>query len=105
MVHPLTTAAEQDTDSTTTAGAANAAQIDLGDVSTKVDVFVDVSGAATLTVEVSPTGAFGGEEKQASTTDYGSASTDFQQFDFAYEYVRAYVDANLNDLEVVGRGV
>lgn len=102
MVHPLTTAAEQESDSTTAVGSANAAQINLGRVSTKVDVFADVSGAAAITVEVSTDGS---TWREAATTDLGAAGTDLQQYDFAYEHVRAYADANLNVLEVVGRGL
>lgn len=101
-MHPLSNAAEPDTTSTTSSGSGNAAQVDLGRVSTKVDVFVDTSGAADLTVEVSSDGS---TWRQASTTSYGSASTDLQQFDFAYQHVRAYLSANVNTLEVTTRGI
>lgn len=77
--------------------------LDLED-SGRVDVAVDTSGAATLTVEFSATGAFGGEEWSV-TADYDSATEIIEQFDPAHQYVRASVDSNLNDLEVVKRGV
>lgn len=101
-MHPLTTAAEQRAATTTGNGAANAAAIEQGRVSTHVDVFVDSSGAATLTVEVSTDGS---TWRQADTVDYGSASVDFQQYEFAYEHVRAYLDTATNAVEVVGRGL
>lgn len=92
----------QTSDTTSSAGASNAATINLGDAKTNVDVFVDVSGAADLTVEVSTDGS---TWRQADTVSYGSASTDFQQYHLAYQHVRAYVSANATTVEVVGRGV
>lgn len=99
---PITTASEQRADTTTSAGQANAAAVNLGDLRTNADVFVDVSGAATLTVEVSTDGQ---TWREADSVDYASAATDLQQYHFAYQHVRAYVDANANAVEVVGRGL
>lgn len=101
-MHPLTNAGEQKDDATNTAGASNAASVDLGDVTTKVDVFVDVSGAADLTVEVSTDGS---TWRQWDSVSYSAAATDQNQYDVAYEHVRAYVSANANVVEVVGRGI
>jgi len=53
---------------------------------------------------VSTTGDFGGEEHEVLTEGFDT-ETDLRQFDFAYPYVRAYVDANLNELEIVASGV
>lgn len=67
------------------------------------DVAVDVSGAATLTVEVSATSEFSGEQFDV-TVNYSGADEVIEQFGFAHRYVRAKVDANLTALEIVGRG-
>lgn len=88
-----------DTDGT---GSANAAAVDLGEYRTNVDVFVDVAGAATLTVEVSTDGS---TWREADSVDYASESTDLQQYHLAYQHVRAYVDQNVTTVEVVGRGL
>lgn len=102
MAHPLTTEAEQTSASTSSTGSANAAEIDLGRVSTKVDVFVDTSGDATLTVEVSTDGS---TWRQADTNSYTGASSDLRQYDFAYKHVRAHLNQNINTVEVAGRGI
>lgn len=101
-MHPLTTASEATTDTTTGNGSANAAEIQLGDIKTNVDVFVDASATATLTVEVSTDGS---TWREADSVDYGAAATDLQQYHFAYPHVRAYLDTATNTVEVVGRGV
>lgn len=89
-------------DSTTGTGSASAASVALGAQRTNVDVFVDVSGAADLTVEVSTDGD---TWRQADTVSYDAAGTDLQQYHFAYPHVRAYVSANATTVEVVGRGL
>lgn len=93
-------------DRTTATGAANAASLDLGDVRTNVDIFIDVTGTSNPVVEVSPTGAFAGEEHALpDVPSYSSDTTDLIQYDLAYQYVRVYTDANLTELEIVGRGL
>lgn len=75
------------------------------DDSRNVAVGVTTTGAATLTVEFSTTGEFGGEER-AFTVSYDTAQTDqFEQFSLPHRYVRAAVDANLTDVSVVKGGV
>lgn len=101
-MHPVTNASEAVSDSTSENGESNAASVNLGKLKTNVDVFADTSGAATLTVEVSTDGS---TWRQADTVDIGSATTDFQQYHFAYPHVRAYLDTATNTVEVVGRGV
>jgi len=66
------------------------------------DIGVDVSGSATLTIQVSTTGDFSGEEFE-TTVDYDSATENIEQFSFAHRFVRAKVDKNLNAVEIVGR--
>jgi hypothetical protein len=89
--------------SSDTAGTATDA-LDTKD-STNHVVVVDTSGAATLTVEFSTTGDFSGEER-ALTIDYDSAQSDqFEQFGLPHRYVRASVNQNLNEVEVVKGGV
>jgi len=78
--------------------------LNLGDVRNGIDIAVDTSGAATLTIQVSTTGDFAGEEFQIRTIDYSSAVVELEQFEFRHQYVRCQVDSNLNDLEMVARG-
>jgi hypothetical protein len=89
--------------STTTAG--NYATVDLGDTRTSVGIVADVSGSATLDIEVSQDGSFGGEEHTVENISYSSATVALEQFEFAYQHVRAKVDSNLTELEIVGRGI
>jgi hypothetical protein len=93
----------QVSDSTTT--ATNYATIDLGATRTAVGIVADVSGSATLTIEVSSSGSFAGEEHAVDSLSYSSASTNLEQYDFAYQHVRASVNQNLTELEIVGRGI
>lgn len=93
---------QQIKDSTTSAGTW--ISLDLGDVKNGVDIAVDTSGAATLTIQVSTTGDFGGEQFEVRTIDYSSAVVNLEQFTFRHQYVRCKADANLNDLEMVARG-
>jgi hypothetical protein len=86
-----------------TSAATYTESIDLGN-SPRVDVAVDVSGSATLTVEFSTTGEFSGEEFSV-TVDYDSADEVIEQFDVAHQFVRAKVDSNLTALELIKRGV
>lgn len=104
-MHPLTTEARQINASTTDAGAANAAALDLERVRKAVDLATNVTDVSTVTVEVSTTGDFAGEEKEADTLNYNAAETDFQQYDIAYQHVRAYADGNVSEIELVSRGV
>jgi hypothetical protein len=84
-------------------GAANAAALSLGDLRTDLDIFVDVAGAATLTVEVSPDG--GATWRQFDTVEYGAATVEVEQYDTSYPEMRAYLDANRNLVEMVSKGV
>jgi hypothetical protein len=90
-------------DSTTTAG--NNVSLDLGDLRESVGIVADVSGAATLTVSVSTTGNFSGEQHDVVTIDYTSSGVNLEQFDFAYQHIQASVNSNLNELEIVSRGI
>lgn len=93
------------TDSTTSTGAANAAAIEAPDGRTTVTVMWNVSGAATVTVEVSTDGtdwydvtdAFVAAQPSAAETKAGSASV-------GAEHVRVHVDANLNEAEISAKG-
>lgn len=93
---------QQITDSTTS--TATWISLDLGDVRNGVDVAVDISGSATLTIQVSTTGDFAGEEFEVQTIDYSSAVVSLEQFEFRHQHVRCKVDANLNNLEMIARG-
>jgi hypothetical protein len=76
--------------------------LDLGRYRSNVDWFVDVSGAATLTVEVRTDG---GTWRQLDTVSYSSATTEVEQYETAFDEIRASVDANLNTLQGSAKGL
>jgi hypothetical protein len=87
------------TGSTSTAG--NNVALVLGDYRKDTDFFVDVSGSATLTVEVRITG---GTWREIDTIDYGAANTEVKQYSTSFAEIRARVDQNLNTLEASAKG-
>lgn len=89
------------TNSTTANGASNAAQLDLA-TRTLAEVYYDVSGAATITVEVSTDGATWREHQTYSA---GSAETGFLSVETGYQHVRAYADTATNTVEIASKGV
>lgn len=86
---------------TTTAGSANAADLDLGSHRKDVDVFYDLSGAATVTIEVSTDDTNWRQFEQFTTS---GAESDVLQFSTAFRYVRVYADANLTRIEMSSKG-
>jgi len=87
---------------TTTAG--DGITLALGRTRMLVDAAVETSGPATLTVEVSHSGDFSGEEVEVISTEYDAAIEQIEQFPTAYTYVRATVDQNLTRLSLVSSG-
>lgn len=87
--------------STATAGSSNAAVLDLGAHRKDADIFYDVSGSATVTIEVSTDNA---TWRPLHSESLSAAGTDILQFETSYRYIRTYADANLNTLEVVSKG-
>jgi len=90
---------------TDTAGETVAVELGEQDARTRMDILVETSGAATLSISVSRTGEFTGEEATVQTVDYDGAVTQLEQFDFAYPFVAVEVDQNLTRLAPVSRGV
>jgi len=88
-------------DSTSATGSGSAAMLDLGALRKDVDLYYDTSGAAKITIEVRQDG---GTWRQFQTISPSAAETDVAQIDTAYEQVRAYIDANVNTLELVSKG-
>ena len=88
------------TDSTST--AATNVPLQLGEYRKDVDWFVDVSGSATLTVEVRVSG---GTWRQFDTVSYSSATTEVEQYSTSFAEIRARVDSNLNTLEGSAKGI
>jgi len=86
-------------DSTATAG--NNVTFQLGGLRKDVDLFVDVSGPAMLTVEVRQSG---GSWRQFDAISYSSATTEVEQYSTAFAELRARVDQNLNALEGSAKG-
>jgi len=84
-------------------GSANAAQLSLGDFRKDVDVFVDTSGDATLTVEVSEDG--GTTWRELDTVSYTGASTEVEQYSTVFGDIRAYLNQNRNEVVAVSRGI
>ena len=90
---------------TDTAGETVALELGEEDARRRVDILVETSGPATLSISVSRTGEFTGEEATVQTVDYDGAVTQLEQFDFAYPFVAVEVNQNLTRLAPVSRGV
>jgi hypothetical protein len=89
------------TDTTTSTGSASAAQLDLGDNRKDVDIHYDLSGAGTVTIEVSKNNS---DWRAFSSESPTSAEADVLQIDTSYRYVRVYADQNLNLIELSSKG-
>jgi len=83
-------------------GSGNAASVDLGSLRSDVDIHVDTSGDATLTVEVSKDG---GTWRTFEELSYTGASEGMEQFTTTYKHMRAYLDQNRNLVEISAKGV
>jgi hypothetical protein len=68
-----------------------------------VTVALDTSGAATITVEVSPDG--GTNWYPLTSYSPGAAETNADTITTGFDDVRAYIDANLNSLHIGAKGV
>jgi len=101
LIDPLAVQEASEVTASTSTATTNIS-LSLGAFRKAVDIFADVSGSATLTVEVRKSG---GSWRTADTQDYSSATTELEQYSFAYPEVRASIDQNLTELEAVGRGV
>ncbi|WIV67555.1 hypothetical protein [Natrialbaceae archaeon AArc-T1-2] len=86
---------------TSMVGKADAASIDLGPHRKDVDVYYDVTGAATVTIEVSADGDTWRELREISTDD---AETSVVSVSTSYQHVRAYADENLETIEIASKG-
>lgn len=104
MVHPITTAADARAASDSGAGSSNAAGLGLGALRRTINVHVDTSGAATLTIEVyDPDGE---QWLEFDTIDYSSATVQTEIYSHvAWPRVRAYLDANRNAVTLGAKGV
>lgn len=83
-------------------GSANAAAISVPDGRTDVTAAWDISGAADITVEVSPDG--GNTWYQETLLSPGSAETGTYNFTTGFDDVRVYVSANLNSAHIGAKG-
>lgn len=88
------------TDVTSSSGSGSAAQLQLGKERAAFDVYYDFASDQTLEIEVSKDGSTWRTFKQVTTTQNG-----FETEDTAYEYVRAYAAADVNTIEMSGKGV
>lgn len=88
------------TDTTSSAGASSAAQLQLGKRRSAFDVAYSLTGSATVTIEVSADGTTWRTHTVKNDDTDGTLTEDT-----AFEYVRAYADANLNAIELSGKGV
>lgn len=89
--------------STAATGSGNAAAISVPDGRTTCTAAWDVSGAATVTVEVSPDG--GATWYQEHSAGPSEAVTGTHTFTTGFDDVRVYVDANLNSASIGAKGV
>ncbi|WP_459194710.1 hypothetical protein [Halosimplex sp. J119] len=83
-------------------GSGNAAELDLGALRSAFDVFVDTTGSATLTVQVSTDGQ---TWRTFETINYSSDTEMIEQFETSYQHVRAYLDQARNVVEMSAKGV
>ena len=74
----------------------------LGDYRKSVDIWVNTSGEATMTVQVRKAG---GPWRTLDEVSYNAETTEVEQYDTSYEEIRAKVDTNLNGIEMVSKGV
>lgn len=82
-------------------GSANAAQLDLGSLRKDVDVHVNTSGDATLTVEVSTDAS---TWREFDTVSYTGGDVRMEQYEIAYRHVRAYLNQNRTLVELASKG-
>lgn len=87
MAHKMQTIKDSGT------GVSGAAEMKLGRFKTRnVDIFVNTTGAATLTVEVTHVGA--GVWRTLQTISYDSSTQIIEQFNTTYPEIRAYLNQN-----------
>jgi hypothetical protein len=88
--------------STRSTGEENAATASVPDGRTNVTAAWDISGAATISIEVSPDG--GGTWYTEHTAEPGSAESATFNFSTGFDDVRVYVDSNLNSASIGAKG-
>jgi len=101
-MHPLSTEAQTRTETATQDGSANAATVHTPPSPTKVDVYYSATGSAVLTIEVSTDGT---TWREADTVSFTGSNEGFQQYDFAYRHVRAWLSDNTDTVEIVAGGL
>lgn len=87
---------------TNSTGSGSAAAISIPDGRTTVTGAWDVSGSATVTIEVSPNG--GTDWYQEHEASPGSAETGTHTFETGFDDARIHVDQNLNSASVGAKG-
>lgn len=88
--------------STTATGSGSAAAVSVPNGRTAVTAAWDVSGSATVTVEVSPDG--GATWYEEHTASPSSAETATYNFSTGFDDVRVFVDSNLNSASIGAKG-
>lgn len=126
-MYPILTAAEQRVATALGAGGDKAAILQTGPLRSSVDIAVTTTGPATLVVEQrdvktpdnDPTavwdqslydsGTYTGDSvppiREVDRVSYASATDAFEQYEITGGVIRAYVDQNHAEVEVVARGV
>lgn len=82
-------------------GSANAAEINVPNGRSSVEVMYDTSGAAVVTVETSTDGVTWYSRTSFSPSSATNSATSITT---GADYVRAHIDANLNSLEISAKG-
>jgi len=91
---------------TTSTGSANAAEIIASGGRTTVSVGWDVSGAATITIEVSESGdTWFDRTHDTISSQPGSSEKKAITFQTGFRHVRAHADSNLNELQISAKGL
>lgn len=89
----------------TTTAAADPIRLELDRLRRRVDVVVDTTGPATLSVRVSRSGEFAGEETTVREIEYADATTELEAFDFTFSFVEVELNQNVGELTAESRGV
>lgn len=101
----------KDTNTSPSSGSGSAVSLDLGDFRKDVDAYYDVSSTGgDVFVEVSSDGNFSGEEKTHTQLSDVQTGGELFQIETVYQHIRLYAgsgfsDGNVNELEIVSRGV
>lgn len=90
---------------TSSTGSSNAARINVSQGRTTASLGWDVSGSASISVEVSHDGStWFDRTHDVITSQPGSSETKAETFQTGFQHIRVYVDQNINTLAISAKG-